>query len=96
MHSIDMCSMHANKLHVPIRNTMKNNLLQTTRRILCLAIFYVMAGEVTAQSPGGVSASLKMWTKANTGVVATGANVTQWTNQTGAGNATVGASTILP
>jgi hypothetical protein len=57
-----------------------------------------MAGEVTAQSPGGVATSPKLWTKANVGVTATGANVTQWTNQSGTAmttQASIAASTDI-
>jgi hypothetical protein len=47
---------------------------------------------VVAASPGGITDNIQLWTKANTGVVATGTNVTQWTNQSSTTTMTTQAS----
>jgi hypothetical protein len=77
---------------------MKNNLTRVEKCIICLAVFYTLAAEVAAQSPGGVATSPKLWTKANVGVTATGANVTQWANQSATAmttQASIAASTDI-
>lgn len=53
-------------------------------KMTCLLVLFCLALQIEntcAQSPGGVSSNLWLWTKADLGVSTSGSNVTQWTNQ---------------
>ncbi|MES2371048.1 MAG: gliding motility-associated C-terminal domain-containing protein [Bacteroidota bacterium] len=64
---------------------MKKNLLRHLQQIICIAILFMMAGKVIAQTPGGVGTGLVIWTKADAGIGGTTANVTSWTDQSTSG-----------
>jgi hypothetical protein len=50
-------------------------------RRLCFLLSLFSIGQTLAQSPGGVSADIQLWLKADNGVVTTGSAVSQWTDQ---------------
>jgi gliding motility-associated-like protein len=74
---------------------MKKNFRQIVRCIICLSVFCITAAEVSAQSPGGVSTNLEMWTRADIGVSGTTANVTGWTDQSSSGRSWTKANGAL-
>jgi Secretion system C-terminal sorting domain len=62
------------------------------RSLLATLLLATFTSTCFAQSPGGVSTGLLMWTKANNGVSTTGSTVTGWTDQTGTNTFTVTGS----
>lgn len=50
------------------------------KRILFLLSILLFSKEYHGQSPGGVSANLQLWYKADSGVTTSGTEVTQWNN----------------
>ncbi len=49
--------------------------------VVLTMIFFHFQGYLYAQAPGGVSAGLSLWVKADQGVMTTGSNVTAWNDQ---------------
>lgn len=48
--------------------------------------YFTLAGDLNKPAPGGVSAGLSLWFKADKGVATSGSNVTSWLDQSGAVN----------
>jgi hypothetical protein len=62
------------------------------RTLPATVLLAILTSACFAQSPGGVSTGILLWTKANNGVSTTGATVTGWTDQTGTNTFTVTGS----
>ncbi|HVM86953.1 MAG TPA: hypothetical protein VMT76_02115, partial [Puia sp.] len=79
--------MYHSTSHCHYQTVMPNRFL--VRLFLVFLIFLISFLSLKAQSPGGVSGGLKLWTKANAGVTTSGSNVTGWADQAGVNTFTV-------
>ena len=61
---------------------------------LAFALLFLISKSISAQTPGGVRAGLRLWLKADAGTTASGSTVTGWNDQSGNGlNMTQGSYT---
>jgi|GEM_PF-2262024 len=57
---------------------MEHKILKKTSSLILYVLFF--NSKLFSQNPGGIGTNIQLWLKANTNIVTTGANVTQWNN----------------